>query len=485
MALSIPFQNTYARLPERLFARLPPTRVAAPRLLQLNLPLARELGLDPEALASEAGVQALAGNLVPSGAEPLAQAYAGHQFGHFNPQLGDGRAILLGEIPGPDGQLRDLQLKGSGPTPWSRGGDGRAAVGPVLREFLISEAMHALGIPTTRALAAVATGEEVFRETLLPGAVLARIAGSHLRVGTFQYFAAREDVEALRLLAGYAMARHYPAAEDARGLLAGVVARQAELVARWMLVGFIHGVMNTDNCAISGETIDYGPCAFMDSYSPDTVFSSIDHAGRYRYGHQPRIAQWNLARLAEALLPLLAEDENQAVEIAQEVLAGYASHFNRAWTGGLGRKLGLAETREGDQALVQDLLLAMAEAKADFTLGFHAMAAAAEGEEAPLRAQFAEAAGLEAWLPRWRARLAAEPLPAEQRRAIMAAANPAVIPRNHLVEEALEAAVQQGDLRPFEALLAVVRRPFEAPADQRYTQPAPPGMGAYQTFCGT
>ncbi len=485
MALSIPFRNTYARLPERLFARLPPTPVTAPRLLQLNLPLAEELGLDAAALASEAGVQALAGNLLPAGAEPIAQAYAGHQFGHFNPQLGDGRAILLGEVPGRDGQPRDLQLKGSGPTPWSRGGDGRAAVGPVLREYLISEAMHALGVPTTRALAAVASGEEVFRELPVPGAVLTRVASSHLRVGTFQYFAAREDVEALRTLADYALARHYPAAEGARGLLAAVAARQADLVAQWMLVGFIHGVMNTDNCAISGETIDYGPCAFMDSYSPETVFSSIDHAGRYRYGHQPRIAQWNLARLAEALLPVLGPDEDQAVAFAQQVLADYAQRFNTAWMAGLGRKIGLAEQREGDQALVQDLLLAMAEGAADFTLTFRAMADAACGQPAPLRALFSALPALEAWLPRWHARLAAEPMPEAARRAAMLAASPAVIPRNHLVEEALEAAAQRNDLAPFEALLAVVRRPFEAPADPRYTQPAPPGLGKYQTFCGT
>ena len=400
MALAIPFHNTYAHLPDRLFARLPPTPVAAPRLLQLNLPLAEALGLDPQALASADGVAALAGNLVPPGADPIAQAYAGHQFGHFNPKLGDGRAILLGEVIGRDGQPRDLQLKGSGPTPWSRGGDGRAGIGPVLREYLISEAMHALGIPTTRSLAAVATGEEIFREVPVWGAVLTRVASSHLRVGTFQYFAARRDVEALRTLTDYALARHYPGAEGAAGLLAGVVARQAELVARWMLVGFIHGVMNTDNCAISGETIDYGPCAFMDAYDPETVFSSIDHAGRYRYGHQPSIVQWNLARLAEALLPLLSEDEDQAVALAQEILAGFAPRFHAAWRAGLGRKLGLATAQDGDEALAQGLLQAMYEAKADFTLGFHHLAAAAEGDAAALRDQFLGTAALDAWLPR-------------------------------------------------------------------------------------
>jgi uncharacterized protein YdiU (UPF0061 family) len=485
MALTIPFQNSYARLPERFFARLAPTPVAAPRLLQLNLALAEELGLDPTALSSEAGVQALAGNLVPSGAEPLAQAYAGHQFGHFNPQLGDGRAILLGEVIAPDGRPRDIQLKGSGPTPWSRGGDGRAAIGPVLREYLVSESMHALGIPTTRALAAVATGDELFREVILPGAVLTRVASSHLRVGTFQYFAARGDTDAVRTLADYAIARHYPTAEDARGLFQQVVARQADLVARWMLVGFIHGVMNTDNCAISGETIDYGPCAFMDAYSADTVFSSIDHAGRYRYGQQPRIAQWNLARLAETLLPLLAEDADQAVALAQEVLAGFADRFQASWQQGLARKLGLAEQHEGDDALAQGLLACMAEGGADFTLTFRHLADAAGGDEAPLRALFATTAALEEWLPRWRARLQAEPMPLAARQAAMALANPAVIPRNHLVEEALEAASARDDLAPFEAVLAAVRRPFEVPADPRYTAPAPGGNAGYQTFCGT
>lgn len=480
--LAIPFQNTYAQLPKRLFVRLEPTPVKAPRLLHLNVTLADELGLDPVALAGPDGVQFLAGNLVPAGAEPVAQAYAGHQFGHFNPQLGDGRAVLLGELLGRDGRPYDLQLKGSGPTPWSRGGDGRAAIGPVLREYLISEAMHAFGIPTTRALAAVATGEEIFRDEPLPGAVLARVASSHLRVGTFQYFAAREDVDALRVLMDYALARHYPGATGALGLLQAVVARQADLVAQWMLVGFIHGVMNTDNCAISGETIDYGPCAFMDSYNPNTVFSSIDHAGRYRYGHQPRIVQWNLARLAEALLPLIAEDRNEAVDIARAVLAEFGERFNAAWVGGLGRKLGLGEQRDGDEALVHDLLAVMAEAEADFTLTFRSMADAAFGDDAQLRALLP---GLEQWLQRWRARLAAENLPQAERRVMMAAANPAVIPRNHLVEEALAAAAERGDLAPFEALLAVVRRPFEAPLDPRYTEPAPAGQGDYRTFCGT
>ncbi len=483
MALSIPFANTYAHLPERLFARLAPTPVSAPRLLQLNLPLAEALGLDPAALASLDGVAMLAGNLVPPGADPIAQAYAGHQFGHFNPQLGDGRAILLGEVIARDGLPRDLQLKGSGPTPWSRGGDGRAAIGPVLREYLISEAMHALGIPTTRSLAAVASGDEVFREVPVWGAVLTRVASSHLRVGTFQYFAARRDTEALATLVDYALARHYPGAEGAAGLLAAVVARQAALVARWMLVGFIHGVMNTDNCAISGETIDYGPCAFMDAYDPNTVFSSIDRAGRYRYGHQPRIVQWNLARLAEALLPLLSDDEDQAVSQAQDILAGFADHFQAAWRTGLNAKLGLHTVRDGDEALVQEFLQAMTEAKADFTLSFRHLAAAAGGDATALRDQFLGTAALDAWLPRWHARLAAEPMP--ERQQAMLHTNPAVIPRNHLVEEALAAAAERDDLKPFEALLAVLRSPFAPPADPRYALPAADGMPGYQTFCGT
>jgi len=328
MPVRVRFDNTYARLPERFFARLDPAPVAAPRLVRVNAGLAERLGLDPEGLASPEGVEVLAGNRVPDGAEPVALAYAGHQFGQFVPRLGDGRAILLGEVVGRDGVRRDLQLKGSGRTPFSRRGDGRAALGPVLREYIVSEAMAALGVPTTRSLAAVATGEPVFRETALPGAVLARVTASHIRVGTFQFFAARGDAEAVRLLADYAIARHYPeaaAAENAyRALLDAVVARQAELVARWLLVGFVHGVMNTDNASVAGETIDYGPCAFLDAYDPAAVFSSIDSFGRYAYGSQPRVAQWNLARLAECLLPLLGEDQERALAGAQGALSAFA-----------------------------------------------------------------------------------------------------------------------------------------------------------------
>src|SRR6476661_2237220 len=341
-----PFDNSYARLPERFFARLPPTPVTAPRLIRLNEKLARQLRLDPLELSSSAGVAMLAGNTVPDLGEPLAMAYAGHQFGAFVPQLGDGRAILLGEVIDRDGVRHDIQLKGSGPTPFSRLGDGRAALGPVLREYIVSEAMATLGIPTTRALAAVTTGEPVWRETPLPGAVLTRVASSHIRVGTFEFFAARGDLDAIRRLADHVIARHYPEAVDAanryRTLLDLVISRQAALIAKWQLVGFIHGVMNTDNMSIAGETIDYGPCAFMDVYHPEAVYSSIDNKRRYAYGNQPRIAQWNLARLAETFLPLLAEDQEQAVALAQAALAAFGPQFQAAYLDGLRRKIGLA-----------------------------------------------------------------------------------------------------------------------------------------------
>src|ERR1700689_2705138 len=378
-AVRFGFENTYARLPEHFYARLDPTPVAAPRLVKLNVELARDLGLDPNALASPRGVEILAGNRVGEGGEPLAPAYAGHQFGHFVPQLGDGRTNLLGEVLGRDGVRYDIQLKGSGPTPFSRGGDGRAALGPVLREYIVSEAMAALGVPNTRALAAVTTGQRVLRETVLPGAVFTRVAASHLRVGTFQYFSARGDTEGTRRLADYAIARHYPEAAEAkqpyRSLLDGVIARQARLVAQWLLLGFVHGVMNTDNTSISGETIDYGPCAFMEAYDPATVFSSIDHQGRYAYGNQPRIALWNLTRLAECLLPLLGDRE----DVAKEALSAFAPRFQAAYFGGLRRKIGLLAEQEGDDNLTQDLLKLMAADGADFTLTFRTLCDAAEG----------------------------------------------------------------------------------------------------------
>src|ERR1700734_3655915 len=411
-AVRFGFENTYARLPEHFYARLDPTPVAAPRLVKLNVELARNLGLDPDALASPRGVEILAGNRVAEGAEPLALAYAGHQFGHFVPQLGDGRTNLLGEVVGRDGVRYDIQLKGSGPTPFSRGGDGRAALGPVLREYILSEAMAALGVPTTRALAAVTTGERVLRETALPGAVLTRVAASHLRVGTFQYFAAQGDTEGTRRLADYAIARHYPTAAQAkrpyRALLDGVITRQAQLVAQWLLLGFIHGVMNTDNTSISGETIDYGPCAFMEAYNPAKVYSSIDHNGRYAYGNQPNAMLWNLTRLAEALLPVLEQEEGNAeaaLASAKEALAAFGPQFEAAYDAGLRRKLGLFTEREGDSALVEDLLTRMAANQADFTLTFRRLCDAAAGPEGDggVRTLFADPAAYDVWAVGWRA----------------------------------------------------------------------------------
>ena len=492
MAVRFPFDNSYARLPPRLYAHLNPTPVAAPQLVRLNVGLALNLGLDPEELTSPEGVAVLAGNRMPDGAASIALAYAGHQFGHFVPQLGDGRAILLGEVVGRDGMRRDIQLKGSGRTPFSRGGDGRAALGPVLREYIVSEAMAALGVPTTRALAAVTTGQPVRRETMLPGAVLTRVAASHIRVGTFQYFAAKGDTEALRLLADHVIARHYPQAAMAehpyRALLDAVLVRQAELIAQWMLVGFIHGVMNTDNTSIAGETIDYGPCAFMDSFDPATVFSSIDHAGRYAYGNQPRIAQWNLTRFAETLLPFLGQNEDAAVAAAKEALGRFAQRFQKAYLGGLQRKLGLAEAREEDVELAQDLLTLMAESGADFTLTFRRLCDAAVGPDAdgPVRELFANAGSFDTWAPRWRRRLAEEAADPGTVCLIMRTVNPALIPRNHLVEAALDAAVERQDFAPFEELLEVLSRPYEdRPGFESYAMPPTPEERVHQTFCGT
>src|SRR5215813_3506983 len=404
MTLQFPFEHTYAALPANFFARVAPTPVTAPRLIKLNRELAVQLGLDPELLDGPEGADILSGKRLPDGAEPIAMAYAGHQFGHFVPQLGDGRAILLGEVIDRDGVRRDIQLKGSGPTPFSRRGDGRAALGPVLREYIVSEAMYTLGIPTTRSLAAVITGENVIRETMLPGAVLTRVASSHIRVGTFQYFAARQDTDAVRRLADHVIARHYPHLADTErpyhALLEAVVARQADLIARWLLIGFIHGVMNTDNTSISGETIDYGPCAFMDHYDPAQVFSSIDEGGRYAYANQPRIALWNLTRLAECLLPLMSDDQEKAIAEAQEILGAFPEKFSAAYQAGLRSKIGLFTTRDGDEALVQDLLDAMAAGKADFTLTFRRLGDAAAGEASEVRALFTEPTALDEWIAR-------------------------------------------------------------------------------------
>jgi uncharacterized protein YdiU (UPF0061 family) len=494
--IRIPFDNTYVRqLPERFYVRFDPVPVAAPWLVRVNAPLAEAIGIDSAALASPEGVEVLAGNRVPEGAEPVALAYAGHQFGQFVPRLGDGRAVLLGEVVGRDGARRDIQLKGAGRTPFARGADGRAALGPVLREYIVGEAMHALGVPTTRSLAAVATGETVCRGAALPGAVLARVAASHIRVGTFQYFAVRGDVEAVRLLADHAIARHYPeldaAPESYRAFLEGVALRQADLVAAWLLMGFVHGVMNTDNTSIAGETIDYGPCAFLDAYDPSAVFSAIDTFGRYAWANQPRVAQWNLARLAEALLPLLGQGggEDAALEQAQAALAAFAPRFEAAWRGGLRRKIGLTTEREGDDDLAADLLQRMAENGADFTLTSRrlcdAAAAGTEGDTG-VRALFADPGAYDAWAVRWRARLRDEPGGPRACAAVMRAANPAVIPRNHLVEAALDAAVEREDLGPFEALLEVLVRPFDdRPDPDVYTTPPRPEERVLQTFCGT
>jgi uncharacterized protein YdiU (UPF0061 family) len=489
-AVRLPFDNTYARLPTRFCARIEPTPVARPRLIKLNRRLAVTLGLDPDDLASPEGVEVLAGNRVPEGAEPLAMAYAGHQFGHFVPQLGDGRALLLGEVVDRDGVRRDIHLKGSGRTPFSRGGDGRAALGPVLREYIVSEAMAALGIPTTRALAAVATGESVFRETELPGAVLTRVASSHVRVGTFQYFAARGDAEAVRHLADYVLARNYPELLDTEqpylALLEGIVARQAELVAQWLLVGFIHGVMNTDNMSVAGETIDYGPCAFMDAYGPGTVFSSIDSFGRYAYVNQPTIAHWNLTRLAETFLPILSDDSRKAREAAEAALGGFAPRFEAAFHSGLQRKIGLFAEREQDVTLIRDLLDGMAQNGADFTLAFRRLADAAEGRDEPVRSLFIDPTTFDAWAGRWRERLKEEPEYADSRRTAMQSVNPAFIPRNHQVEAAIVAAVQQSDFDPFEQLLTVLEKPYEdQPTFARYAETPEPHERVLQTFCGT
>jgi uncharacterized protein YdiU (UPF0061 family) len=445
--------------------------------------LAIELGLDPAALRSPAGIQLLVGTNLPDGASPVAQAYAGHQFGGYSPRLGDGRALLLGELTDTDGRLRDLHLKGSGRTPFARGGDGLAAVGPMLREYVVSEAMAGLGIATTRSLAVVATGRPVRRETPLPGAVLARVAASHLRVGSFQYARSTDDLGLLRRLADSAIARHHPSAAQADhrylALFEAVVAAQAALVARWMLVGFVHGVMNTDNMTISGETIDYGPCAFMDAFDPATVYSSIDEGGRYAYGNQPVVAEWNLARLAEAMLPLLHDDQDKGVELAVEALGGFRRQYSAAWSAGMNAKLGLPVGLAGDVTLqlVEELLGQLHDSHVDLTTFFRALGAAARGDAEPVRGRFLDVGRFDAWTQQW---LALGP-----DAGLMDRTNPVYVPRNHLVEEALTAATE-GDLSAFERLVDVVSRPYdERPSLERYAAPAPEDFGRYRTFCGT
>lgn len=486
----IQFDNSYARLPERFSAAVLPTPVKAPRLIAFNRALAHELGIDLDGVDDERLAAIFSGNAVPQGAEPLAMAYAGHQFGNFVPQLGDGRAVLLGEVLDRKGGRRDIQLKGSGPTRFSRRGDGRAALGPVLREYIVSEAMFALGIPATRALAAVTTGERVQREIGLPGGVFTRVAASHVRVGTFQFFAAREDGEGLKTLADHVIDRHYPEARQAESpylaMLEAIAERQCDLVCRWLMVGFIHGVMNTDNMAVSGETIDFGPCAFMDEYHPNKVFSSIDAQGRYAYNNQPGIAQWNIARLAECLLPLLDEDQDKAVDLANSVLADFAKAFPKRWLAGIRAKLGLASEAEGDEQLVQDLLALMQRSEVDYTLTFRSLCSAAQGKAEAFRGMFIDIAAADEWLKRWQARSAQEGRSGDEQAKAMRAVNPAVIPRNHRIEEVIAAAVEDDDFEPFHEMVKAIARPFEERPDYAVYMQAPMNHErVFRTFCGT
>ncbi|MFD0829365.1 protein adenylyltransferase SelO [Neobacillus sp. M.A.Huq-85] len=478
------FDNSYARLPESFFTSQNLNPVRSPNLIILNGPLSASLGLDADKLQSGDGIAVLAGNRIPEGGSPLAQAYAGHQFGHFT-MLGDGRALLIGEQITPQGERYDIQLKGSGRTRYSRGGDGRAALGPMLREYIISESMNALGIPTTRSLAVVETGETIARETYLPGAILTRVAASHIRVGTFQYVAKWGTVEELRTLADYAIKRHYPDIEANENrylsLLQEVIKRQASLVAKWQLVGFIHGIMNTDNMTISGETIDYGPCAFMDTYDPETVFSSIDVQGRYAYGNQPYMAGWNLARFAETLLPLLHENQEEAVKIAQDAISGYMDLYQKNWLAGMREKLGIFSEEEQDATLVEELLSIMQQYHADYTNTFRGLTID-KMKDMPLNGtpEFTQ------WHEKWQARLGRQEESRESSLELMRNSNPAVIPRNHRVEEALEAAVNEGDLSVMEKLLNVLSSPYVYSTEQEEfcTLPAPSNL-PYRTFCGT
>jgi uncharacterized protein YdiU (UPF0061 family) len=477
------FENTFARLPEVLFTSVKPAKVREPRIAILNRPLAEQLGLDLSGMPAETAAAIFSGQELPSGSQPIAQAYAGHQFGGFT-MLGDGRAILLGEHRTPSGQLVDIQFKGAGRTKFSRGGDGRAALGPMLREYVVSEAMFALGIPTTRSLAVVTTGEPVHRESVRKGAILTRVAESHIRVGTFEYLGAIPDEDSLRALADYAIERHYPDLVNAPRkyleFFRAVVDRQASLIAQWQLVGFIHGVMNTDNMAISGETIDYGPCAFMNAYDPATVFSSIDRAGRYAYSNQPAIGGWNLARFAESLLPLLAPDQDQAIAQAMEVLTEYAKTFEQYWLAGMRKKLGLSTVEESDTTLVQALLDWMKSARADFTNTFRDLS-----EDAPLEGERYQEPAFQQWFADWQARLTREERSAELIRSAMQLVNPAVIPRNDRVEEALAAAEDDDDISVLEKLLAVLVSPYERSGASAIYQVPPANECGYRTFCGT
>lgn len=475
-------ENTYLQLPDAAYTPFPPDPVASPGLIRINDGLARSLGIDPDWLSSAEGLEVLAGNRAPEGASPIATAYSGHQFGNWNPTLGDGRAVLLGELVAPSGERFDLQLKGSGPTRYSRGGDGRAPIGPVLREYIVAEAMAAMGVPTTRALAAVSTGETVYRETPAPGAILTRVARSHIRVGTVQYFAALGDIDGLKQLLDYVIQRHFPEVADGDhasaghrylALLSEIQRRQAELVARWQHLGFIHGVMNTDNMLLCGDTVDYGPCAFLDAYQPDKVFSSIDHGGRYAFENQPAIAHWNICRLAEAMLPAIDEDQERAVQLATAVIEQFPDAHQAAWENGLANKLGLP--RETGVSLGKALLSTMAEAGLDFTQTFDALTRRARNPQSALPAHWP--ADMQTWVDRWQS--------LAPKGAVMRQANPSVIPRNHVIEAVIDAAVSSGDLAPFHAMVDAVVEPFtETPADD-YVHPPKPGEEVRRTFCGT
>ncbi|MFO7704898.1 MAG: YdiU family protein [Halopseudomonas sp.] len=488
------FDNSYVLLPEHFYRKQPLAPVKSPALIRINQALAEQLGISADWLASPAGLEVLAGNAVAPGSQPIATAYAGHQFGGWNPRLGDGRATLLGEVIGKDGKRYDIQLKGAGRTAYARGGDGRSPLGPVLREYVISEAMATLGVPTSRSLAAVTTGEYVMREGMLPGGILTRVSSSHIRIGTFQFFAGQNDLEAVKTLADHVIDRHYPQAVAAErpyaALLRAVIARQAQLIAQWQQLGFIHGVMNTDNMLVCGETIDYGPCAFMDNYHPDTVYSSIDSGGRYAYANQPGIGQWNLAWLARALLPLIDQDEDLAVQQAQQAIDEYVPEYQRAYDGIMAGKIGLSQADADSQALVEELLQHMAAAKADYTLTFRRLAeiAAPQGEyEGDSIAALAELpASFSNWVAKWQARLTSDPVEARERQQRMLRLNPAYIPRNHLVEEVIRAAVQDQDLQPFHRLVERLAQPFRYDAaDARYASPPTPGEVVARTFCGT
>ncbi|MCP5171216.1 MAG: YdiU family protein [Pseudomonadales bacterium] len=501
--VNIPFSNSYLHVADALFSPQLPTPVKEPGLIRVNQPLAEALLINPSELMSEEGVAVLAGNQIPSGAEPIATAYAGHQFGGWNPQLGDGRAILLGEVIGKDNHRYDIQLKGAGPTPYSRMGDGRSPIGPVLREYIVSEAMAAMGVPTTRSLAAVTTGEGVFRQGMLPGAILTRVASSHIRVGTFQYFAMKGDIALLTALADHVIDRHYPAAKTADNpyaeLLNGVIERQAKLIAKWMSVGFIHGVMNTDNMLVCGETVDYGPCAFMDTYRAETVYSSIDHGGRYAYKNQPYIAQWNLAQLAQSLLPLLADNETDSVNLAQQAVDSFVAIYQAAYDEVVHNKLGFAEISGDTKALIPQLLALMTEHKVDFTLGFRALAdtayvayagQAGAGNPQSVADLYQLPAEMSDWVERWLALLNAEmkthPKADKAGQALMYASNPVFIPRNHLIEQVIVAATQSGDLTPFHTMVDLLVNPYDFnPEKSQFAIPPRPDQVVLQTFCGT